>query len=66
MKLSVVEMQARAIAPAPNAAVPPSVRHAASRLTKKPQMMSAEVNNNDNAALHTFRVSSASGRTLVP
>lgn len=66
MKLSVVERIARTMAPAPKAAVPPSVRHAACRLTRKPQMISAEVKSNDRAALHTFRVSSASGMTLVP
>ena len=44
--------------PAPNMAVPPSVRHASLRLMKKPQMQRAIVNNRANALLQMLRIDS--------
>lgn len=46
-----VDTRARISAPIPNAAVPPSVRHACLRLTKNPQRKSAVVNSNESVAL---------------
>ena len=59
-------MNARMMAPAPNAAVPPSVRQAWRRLMKKPQRMRENVKRTESAALQTLRVSSAMEATLWP
>ena len=47
------------MAPAPKAAVPPSVRHACLRFTTKPQIKSEIVKRRESVALQTFRTAFA-------
>jgi len=56
--LRAVLQSARNKAPAPNMAVPPSVRHASLRLMKKPQMQRAIANSKANVLLQTLRIDS--------
>lgn len=63
-KFRAVPTSASASAAQPNAAVPPSVRHACLRLTRRPQMKRAIVKSRDSVALHTFRTADAKMLTL--
>jgi len=62
-KVNTVDANAKNIAPAPNAAVPPSVLHAWSRFTKKPQITRERVNSRERVALQTFCTASAQSTT---
>ena len=64
MKVMPVEASASISAPRPKAAVPPSVLHACLRFTKKPHMMSEEVNKRESVALQTFCTALASDVSL--
>ena len=59
MKLRAVLTIASVRAPAPKAAVPPSVLQAYLRLMRMPQMNSATVKSRERVALQTFRTAEA-------
>jgi outer membrane PBP1 activator LpoA protein len=64
-KLSAVLTTARLRAAHPNAAVPPSVRQACLRLTRKPQIKREAVNSKESVALQTFFTAEATRLTLL-
>jgi hypothetical protein len=64
-KLSAVLTTARERAAHPNAAVPPSVRQACLRLTRRPQMKREAVNSKESVALQTFLTADATALTLA-